>query len=260
MSEAVSNTIEAIAATFAPTGDVVRLDVKDMTVAAFYEKIRGISPRATLWMPGLTDWIVVGARNGGFVSLAAAMDRFAALDTTLSFPELFASYAGTIEETLPALSGLDWKSVVTPANLVEKEVPALVWVKTDGLDDDIRRGTLAEIIMMQDMRRLVLEGNLVAAEAKDKEGEEKAIDLWSRAALRNPRDPMILERIDRLNRNAKGFLENGKLLQAMKCFETIFLIQPKNAAAIHNFGLCLKKMGKLDLAEKMLKRAEDLAK
>ena len=69
---------------------------------------------------------------------------------------------------------------------------------------------------------------------------------------------MLLERIERLERNARGFLEVGKLLQAMKCFETIILIQPTNVAAVHNFGLCLKRLGKLDMAEQVLRRAEDL--
>ena len=47
-------------------------------------------------------------------------------------------------------------------------------------------------------------------------------------------------------------------MQAMKCFETIILIQPKHASAIHNFGLCLKKLGRTDLADQLLERAETL--
>ena len=69
----------------------------------------------------------------------------------------------------------------------------------------------------------------------------------------------LLERIDRLNRNAKGFLEVGKPLQAMKCYETVVLIRPNDPVAIHNFGACLMKIGKRDLAEKILEKAKKLA-
>ena len=78
--------------------------------------------------------------------------------------------------------------------------------------------------------------------------------------LRNPRDPMLLDRLDRLNRNANGFLEVGKVLQAMKCYETMILINPKDAAAVRNFGLCLRKIGRDEVAEKVLERARELAK
>ena len=77
--------------------------------------------------------------------------------------------------------------------------------------------------------------------------------------MRNPNDPLLLERIDNLNRNAKGFLAVGRLLQAMKCYETLVLIRPNDAVAVHNFGMCLKKLGKLDMAEQVLARARLLS-
>ena len=49
------------------------------------------------------------------------------------------------------------------------------------------------------------------------------------------------------------------MIQAMKCFETVVLVYPNDPTAIHNFGMCLKKIGKLDLAEKTLARARKLA-
>ena len=90
-------------------------------------------------------------------------------------------------------------------------------------------------------------------------GEEAATDVWAKVAIRSPNDPMLLERIDRLNRNAKGFLEVNKPLQAMKCYETVVLIRPNDPVAIHNFGACLMKIGKRDLAEKVLAKARKLA-
>ncbi len=99
---------------------------------------------------------------------------------------------------------------------------------------------------------------MLAGLATDKKSEEKAAEIWAQAALRNPNDLFLLERRDRLDRNARGFLKVGKLLQAMKCYETMVLMCPDNATAIHNFGMCLKKIGKLDLAEKVLARAKML--
>ena len=46
----------------------------------------------------------------------------------------------------------------------------------------------------------------------------------------------------------------------MKCYETMLLVNPNDAAAVHNFGVCLKKIGKADLAEKVLDRARKLQK
>ena len=61
-----------------------------------------------------------------------------------------------------------------------------------------------------------------------------------------------------LNRNARGFLEVDKVLQAMKCYETIILINPNDAVAVGNFGLCLRKLGRLDMAKEVLARAKEL--
>ena len=138
-----------------------------------------------------------------------------------------------------------------------KDIPSIGWLDTSGVDADILRATMAEIRSMQVVRRVALDGDMLAAEASDKEGEEKAAAAWARALLRNPRELFVLERLDRLARNARGFLEVGKVLQAMKCYETMVLVKP-DARNVRNFGLCLKRIGKLDLAEKVLKRADEL--
>jgi tetratricopeptide (TPR) repeat protein len=173
--------------------------------------------------------------------------------------DVFSSYVGTIEDILPAF-GSRLEGNVLPEWFVTKEIPTLKWLDTACVDRDILRRMNAEIRSMQVVRRLILEGNIAARSATDKKGEEEAAEKWAKAMLRNPRDPMLLERLDRLERNAKGFLEVGKVLQAMKCYETIILVNPKDAVAIHNFGLCLRKIGKSELAEKVLERARELAK
>ena len=111
---------------------------------------------------------------------------------------------------------------------------------------------------MQVVRRLVLEGIIASRQVKDKGDEGPVTERWARAFLRNPHDPLLLERIDVLNRNARGFLEVDKVLQAMKCYETIILINPNDAVAVGNFGLCLRKLGRLDMAKEVLARAKEL--
>lgn len=236
------------------------LDVRGMSAADFRKALESFPGREVhVWMPGERDWLLVGSETTNRVSLAAALEAFAADQAcTTSLPEVFASYVGTREEVLPAFKA-DLKGDVLPEWFVTKEVPEIRWLDTAGIDADILSAIRAEIRSVQVVRRLVLEGNMLAAKAKDKPSEEASIACWSRAALRNPNDPMILERMENLNRNAKAFLEAGKVVQAMKCFETIVLIRADDAAAVHNFGLCLKRIGKTELAEKVLKRGDELA-
>lgn len=247
--------------TSASDHNVKVLNVRDMTAADFRRALVAFEGRDVhVWMPGERDWLLVGNKGADKVSLLRAMEEFAADESCVtSVPEVFASYAGTREEVLPAFeSKLEGK--VVPEWFVTKEIPEIDWLDVSGVDDDILRATLAEIRSMQVVRRLVLEGNMLAMQAKDKKGEEEAIDRWARAALRNSNDPMLRERIENLKRNAKGFLEVNKVLQAMKCYETVVLITPNDASAVQNFGMCLKKIGKLDVAEQVLKRADELLK
>ena len=234
-------------------------DARGKSAADFRRELERLPGHSRhVWMPGADRWFIVGHLDDRRVPLAKAMDDIAAIDSArYSLPELFACYVGTVEDVMPAF-GSDLEGDVLPEWFVTKEVPDIDWLDASGIDDDIRGKVLGEIRSMQVVRRELLKANMVAREAKDRKGEQAACEAWARCALRSPNDPMLLERIERLERNAKGFLEVGKLLQAMKCFETIILIQPKNAAAVHNFGMCLKKIGKADMAEQVLKRAEAL--
>ena len=256
---AVSNAVAALTAVFAPRGDYRRLDVQEMSVAEFRRLLVSVPPQATLWMPGEHDWLLLGLDGGMTNSLGAVMETFAALDVRYSFPWLFCAYVGTVAETLPAFEALEASALVAPQNFVTKEIPPLPWLAVEDVDDDIRQSVLTEIRSMQFVRREVLKGNMLAAVAKDHQGEEAAIEVWSKAALRHPDDTFLAERLERLERNAAGFRHLGKVLQAMKCYETMMLIRP-TAARVHNFGMCLKKIGKLDLAEKVLARAREMEK
>jgi len=243
------------------------MDVEETTTAGFRSRIRAFAFESLhLWMPAEERWVLVGRKTPRRIKLSSMLDLFAreqafgdlAQGHCGTLPELFASYVGGRDEVMPAFAYLDPKAVVRPENFVTREVPVLDWVSDDGTDADIARKVRADMRSMQIVRRLVFEGNRLAALATDKKSEEAAIDVWAKAALRNPNDLLLLERIDRLERNAKGFLEAGKVLPAMKCYETIVLMRPNDPVAVHNFGMCLKKIGKFDLAEKVLARAKKL--
>ena len=236
------------------------VDVRGMSAAELLHTLKEFPGKDVhIWMPGEKDWLLIGNLSTNAVPLAKAMEEFASdTNCTTSVAEVFASYAGTREEILPAFER-KLQGEVVPEWFVTEKIPEIDWLDTSGVDEDILKQTLSEIRSAQVMRREFLRGNMLAAKATDKKGEEAATDVWAKVAIRSPNDPMLLERIDRLNRNAKGFLEVGKPLQAMKCYETVVLIRPNDPVAIHNFGACLMKIGKRDLAEKILAKAKKLA-
>ena len=252
--------VECAVADGAARPSFTSLDVTGLTAAQLKGRLSAFSSPADahLWMPGERSWLVVQHAPGARVSLARALDAVADdADCAVSLPEVFASYAGTLGEVLPAFAN-DLAGEVVPEWFVPSAVTAIGWVDPSDVDGDIAESVSNEIRSMRNVRREVLKGNMAARAATDKKGEEAACEIWARAALRNPNDPLLLERIDRLEANARAFLEAGQVLPAMKCFETVILIQPKRVSAVHNFGLCLKKLGKTELAEKVLKRAETL--
>lgn len=244
----------------APDVRVVQLDVAEMTAEAFQARLvaeRGA--RRHLWMPGERDWVLVVSTNAAPVSLARAMERFAEDPEAGSIFETFASYAGTVDEVMPAFRS-KLEGTLVPQWFVTKEIPQVGWLDASGLEVDIRDRGLAAMHAVQNARRTLLEGNIRAVEAKDKEGEQKAFDSWSKARRLNPRDPMLLERQSNLRRNAQGFLDVLRIPQAMKCYETLFRIDPNDVAALHNFGQCLKRIGKTELGDKFINRAKELSK
>ena len=127
------------------------------------------------------------------------------------------------------------------------------------VDEDIYRETLAEMRSMQVVRRLVIQGSLTA-EKGEEENADAATEIWSRAFRRNPRDPMLLDRLDRLARNAGALIRMGNLAAAAKCYETMIVINPTDASAVFNYGICLKRLGKKEMSEQVLERAKELNK
>ena len=242
-----------------------RLAVKDMSAADFKTAVESFPCEAAhLWMPSAEEWVFVGRRSPRKIKLDAMMDVFSrevafealaeAKATALS--DVFASYVGNIAGLSGAFVSTNLSVVVRPEFFVTKDIPPLDWVTRGDVDEDIYKSTLAEIRSMQVVRRLVIEGDLLAAEGK----ADDATEVWARAMLRNPRDPMLLDRLDKLSRNAEALLAVGNVAAATKCYETMVVINPTDASAVLKYGMSLRRLGKKEMSDQVLKRAGELRK
>ena len=242
-----------------------RLVVKDMSAADFKTAVESFPCKsAHLWMPSSDEWVFVGRRSPRKIKLDAMMDVFSrevafealaeAKATALS--DVFASYVGNLANLSGAFVSTNLSAVVRPEFFVTKDIPPLDWVTRGDVDEDIYKSTLAEMRSMQVVRRLVIEGDLLAAESK----ADEATEVWARAMLRNPRDPMLLDRLDRLSRNAEALLAVGNVVAATKCYETMVVINPTDASALLKYGISLRRLGMKEMSDQVLKRAGELRK
>lgn len=246
------------------------MDVRNVSMARFQTMLASFAlPEVHLWALGADHWLLTGRKTPQQVKLSSMLELFAhenAFDDLAAahcngLPDLFANYVGCRADVEPAFQQGNLDVAVRPEFVLTQEIPKLDWIAADELvDADMRTRTFTDLHAAQNARRYVVEGNMLSQKATDKKGEEAAIEKWVRACRCNPNDLMLLERLDRLDRNARGFLKVGKVLLAMKCYETMVLVRPNDAAAVHNFGMCLKKIGKLDMAAKVLKHADDLSR
>ena len=245
---------------------VWRLVVKDMPADEFKAAVESFPcPSAHLWMQGADEWTLVGRRTPRKVRLDAMMDVFSRTNAfealaeaqTTALSDVFSSYVGNLSDVAGAFATTTNLSVVVrPEFFVTKEIPPLDWVDRGDVDEDICRETLAEIRSMQVVRRLIIEGDLLAAEGKS----DEATETWSRAMKRNPHDPMLIDRLGRLARNASTLIKVGNVAAAAKCFETIVVINPTDASAVLNYGMCLRRLGKKEMSDQVLERAKELSK
>ncbi|MBR1920840.1 MAG: tetratricopeptide repeat protein, partial [Kiritimatiellae bacterium] len=254
------------AARVAENGVLVwRLFVGGMTAARFKEAVEAFPfENAHLWMQGEDEWTIVGRRAPRKVRLDAMLDAFArpgafemlAEGRATALSDVFASYAGDLAGIADAFKATDLSVVVRPEFFLSREIPPDDWIDRGDVDEDICRATLAEMRSMQVVRRLLVQGNLLAQDGK----ADDATETWARARKRNPRDPMLLDRLDRLARNAGMLLRIGNVAAAAKCYETIVVIDPTDASAVLGYGMCLRRLGKKELSNEVLKRAKELRK
>jgi hypothetical protein len=238
-------------------------DVREKRMEVLAEEFRElgeVTGSAHLWMPGIEDWIVVGRKTPVKIKLSAMMDIFSreggfddlSAAQCLSLPELFASYAGELEAAMPAFGNVPGETLARPQFFVTKDVPDINWIDVGAdVEPDILEEMVKEVRSMQIIRRLVLEGGMLADEQKI----DEATDAWSRAALRNPHDPMLVDRLERLWKNADAFFRVGNFALAAKCYETYLMIRPNDWQSAEALSFCLMQLGKRELAEEVHKKA-----
>jgi tetratricopeptide (TPR) repeat protein len=85
-----------------------------------------------------------------------------------------------------------------------------------------------------------------------------ALACWAKAAKANPRDPLLMELAESLDKEARSHLAIGNVNGALRCYEHRLEVFPNDVAAIHNFGVCLKKAGHPELAARVFAKAVEL--
>lgn len=256
---------KSLLARLAPGGALAwNLDVRGMTAAAFRRALEAFPCRqAHVWMPCESDWLLTGSPEPRRVELDAALDVFAreAFFEDLAdagcetLASLFASYAGAREDLLPAFGGGDLEALVRPEFFLTEEPLVADWLEQGVVEDDIYEAIGREILEVQRVRRLVVEGAMLS---RNEAGAAAAEDKWVAAAARNPRDPMLLERRYRLALNARVFMKVGNFKGAARCLETLIVLCPDDAAAVLQYADCLKLLGRSELAAEVRARAADL--
>ena len=238
------------------------LDVRDMTMAEFKEALDSFPCRdAHLWMPGETDWVLAGRIAPASVAIGDILEAFSdetAIDDLAearcdTLPEFFANYVGDRMTCMGAFTG-DLSAKVAPERFVTQEIPDVGWVAPGDLDEDILEATAQEMRSLMLVRRSVIEGNMLAKQGKT----DDAIEKWASALLRNPHDTMLLGRLHRLAVNAITFEKVGNMSAAAKCYETMLCVCPTDIAAVMAYANCLRRLGKNQMADDVMKRVESL--
>ena len=212
------------------------------------------------WMPGESDWLAVGRRGEASPALDSMLELFVREGSQVdlaeskcdSLPTLFAAYVGAKGDVMPAFNGS--LALVRAENFVTRETPSLDWIDASRVDADIAKAALSRMRMAQIVRRMVLAGNLYAARGDEK----RSAETWARAATRSPGDSLLVERLERLSVNGKVFLQLGKAAMAARCYETMAQILPDDPEPVRNYGTCLEKLGKKDVAVRAFARARVL--
>ena len=110
--------LESAVADDAARPSFVSLDVAGLSADDLKKRLSAFADpsAAHLWMPGETRWLVVQHAPGAKVSLEKALAAVAEdAACTVSLPEVFASYAGTLDEILPAFANAGRISSSVPA-------------------------------------------------------------------------------------------------------------------------------------------------
>lgn len=271
-----------LAASLAKGGTVaLRLDGRLLSCArlkAILADFRAAFAHYRMWCVGRKDYVVTA---GGNVLSDELLDLFARSEAFAAFvavdvygpAELFACYMGTDGEIepglldMPALShaAATWEAPqlafaspptnhlaeIRAAGLTPYYVPPMNWFLRGTTEPTVWSALTNQLFVAQGARREILLG----FDEADRGASTNAIDRWATAAKANPRDPLLGNLADSLDLEARRFLRLGNVNGALRCYENRLLIRPKDVAAVHNFGVCLKKAGHWGVAARVFTKA-----
>lgn len=242
---------------------------------------RAVFRHYRLWCTGRFDYVLTA---GGNVLADEVLELFANEKASAAFVasgaiapgEVFACYVGTDFEVEPGLLDLPafgraravWtaprlacapeatgaRAPVRPGALTPLEVPFPAWFVRGTVDGGVYAALTNGVMKAQVARREILMG----FDAADRGAETNAVARWSAAAALNPRDPLLRGLADSLDLEGRRFLRIGNVNAAIRCYENRLLIRPQDVAAVHNFGVCLKKSGHFDVAARVFAKAVTL--
>ncbi len=153
-------------------------------------------------------------------------------------------------EPLPTnyLTSVD-ASLITPYY-----IPPMDWFVKGDVDGEVFVSMTNRIKDIQAMRREIIVGFSLANSG----GVTNALDKWSSAAKVNMNDPLLSNLADSMDIEGRRYLRIGNMNGAIRCYENRLLIRPKDVAAIHNFGVCLKRCGHPEMAVRVFAQAVNL--
>lgn len=245
-------------------------------------EFRKVFKHYRFWCTGLYDYVVVGSDKN--IDLSDILKLFEEQKTFEAFAsagvmspsEVLACYVGTDYDVEPGLVGLSASgdfmaslnaprlafsnsvkgrfAPVTVSSLTPYSVPFTTWLTKGDVDQGVYDVLTNSIFKVQCARRDII---LAFADA-DRGSSSNAVERWAQAAQMNPRDPLLRSLADGLDLEGRRRLNIGNVNGALRCYENRLLIYPQDVAAIHNFGVCLKKFGRPDAAASVFARAVKL--
>lgn len=264
--------------------NIVTIDARVMTVArfkAYLEEFKARNGDYRLWCFGRFDYCLTPAVKVDFGKVLSRFsdeklfERFASA-RIYTPAALLACYMGDSAEIDPAFADVPaygrLKDILTSPRVLFRPVLDGALAPVDAarfipfdvkFPSWIERGTADAAMFLdfedryetaQEARREALIGFGYAARGMP----TNAIACWAKAAQANPRDPLLMELAEALDKEARSHLAIGNVNGALRCYENRIEVFPKDIAAIHNFGVCMKKGGHPELAARVFAKAVEL--
>ena len=260
------------------------VDARGMTFGGFktqLEKFRRRHGGYLLWCFGRNDYCLTARRDTAFDTvLAAFADETSftnlAASRIYSPAGLFACYVGTDSEIGPAFSEFPeygaLREKLASMRTFFRPLPSGASAPLDvsrftpydvKFPDWLKRGSADAAVFLafedgfenfQEARREALLGFNYAQSGM----ATNAIACWAKAAKVNPRDPLLLELAQGFDDEAQAHLSIGNVNGALKCYENRIEVFPGDIAAIHNFGVCMKRAGHPGMAARVFAKAVEL--